>query len=228
MSTAIIIDLVLVAFLALTVFFSAKKGFILSLCSLAAVIVALIGANFIADFLAPKLADTLEPKLAITIQEALDEHAAKLGLSPDSLTAHTAIDSLKEQGGIYEWAGEQLEHVFEADLAEAAAHVAASAASAVAAVLAHSIIFLISFFLVLLAWLLLGHALDLVSRLPVINSLNHLAGGLLGFLKGAVLIWLAAWIACDLIGWITPDMIQQTYLLKLAVEISPFHLLMSA
>ena len=72
MTVPVIIDIIILAVLVLFLVLGAHRGFILTLCSLAAVLVALVGASFAADALAPKLADTLEPRLAQTIQESLE------------------------------------------------------------------------------------------------------------------------------------------------------------
>ena len=70
---AILIDLVFVAAFLLAVIRGAKKGFILTLCSLVAVVVAFLGASIIADTLSPKVSQAIQPKLEQIILEQLDE-----------------------------------------------------------------------------------------------------------------------------------------------------------
>ena len=103
---------------------------------------------------------------------------------------------------------------------------AAAAAAAIAEQIAHSLLFLLAFFVVLLAWTLLSHALDLVAKLPGLSGLNKLAGGLLGLVKGLVIVYLAAWVLCGLTGFIPPATIQETHLLRFLTEHSPFDMLM--
>lgn len=57
MTSPILIDVILAAVLVLFIWLGAHKGFILTLCSLVAVLVALVGANLISDALAPKVAE---------------------------------------------------------------------------------------------------------------------------------------------------------------------------
>ena len=95
----------------------------------------------------------------------------------------------------------------------AAAQAAAAAATAVAEQIARGLIFLIGFLLVLVAWSLLSHALDLVAKLPVLSSLNGTLGGILGFAKGVLVLYIAVWVLCDLTGFISPDTVAQTKLL---------------
>ena len=51
MTSPLVLDLILLAILLFFVLMGAKRGFVLTLCSLVAVVVALVGANFLADTL---------------------------------------------------------------------------------------------------------------------------------------------------------------------------------
>lgn len=226
MSEPIIIDILLAAVLVLFIWLGVKKGFVLTLCSLVAVIVALVGANLIADALAPKVAEVIQPRLEQSIQESLEEKALEVS-TQDSLGVAEVLAALREKGGLYEWAADSLEGALKStpEISESIAHQAATAASALAQQLARGILFSLSFLLVLIAWFFVSHALDLVSKLPVINSLNHTLGGVLGGVKGLVIVYVAAWVLCDLTGKIPPDTARQTYLLSFLLEHSPLELL---
>lgn len=63
-----------------------------------------------------------------------------------------------------------------------------------------SLLFLAGFFGVLILWLILCHTLNLVAKLPGLHLLNKLLGGLLGLIKGLLLLMVARWILCDLLG----------------------------
>ncbi len=223
MTSAILIDVVLLAVLLLFIALGAHRGFILTLFSLAAVIVALVGANLAADILAPKLAASIEPKLAQSIQETLEERILTAS-TEDEPSVVDVLAALKEKGGFYQWAADQLEDTLHSGITETASQAAAAAAAMVAQQLAHGLIFLIGFFAVLLIWTLLSHALDLVARLPGLSSLNRTAGGILGCLKGIIVLYLAAWILCDLTGFISSETASQTHLLSLLVQHSPLEL----
>ena len=223
----IFLDVLIVIALGLSMFYSAQKGFVLTLCSLAAVIVALIGANFLANSITPQISEALEPTLEISIQQHLEDYAEQNGLTLGDLTAGSALNSLKEKGGVYRWAAEKLEIAIQSELAETATHIAVQAAASAAEVITHSVILLVGFVLVLLAWTLLAHALDLVAHLPVLSMLNHFGGAVLGLLKGCLMVWVVLWIVCDLIGWMTPDMVSQTNLIYFMQQHSPFRFLMT-
>lgn len=233
MEQAILIDLILAAVLVLCVWLGARRGFILTLCSLVAVIVALVGANLIADALAPRVAEAIEPKLEQVIVEHLDEALRNtefvgvnggVAASSEEIPLSGVLEVLRENE-LYQNFLDSVEKAVEEGAAATAASAAAQVASTIAGQLARGIIFSIAFLLVLVAWSLLSHALDLVSKLPVINSLNHTLGGALGAVKGLVILYVAAWVLCDLTGTIPPQSAEGTYILSFLLTHSPLELL---
>lgn len=225
MENPILIDLILAAVLLLFIWLGAKKGFVLTLCSLLAVIVALVGANLIADALAPKVAAAIQPHIEQSIQESLEEKALEVS-AEDSLGVADALAALREKGGLYEWAADGLEGVLTTtpELSESIAHQAAAAASALAEQVARGILFAAAFLLVLVVWFFVSHALDLVTKLPVINSLNHTLGGVLGAVKGLIILYIAAWVLCSLTGTVSTQTAEKTYVLSFLLTHSPLEL----
>jgi len=71
--TVILFDLVVLAILAGFTIRGGVRGFVLSLCSLLAVVVAFLGAGAAARALSPMAAEFLEPKFAAVIEERLEE-----------------------------------------------------------------------------------------------------------------------------------------------------------
>lgn len=107
--------------------------------------------------------------------------------------------------------------------------VAASAAAAVAAAIAQSaaylILFLMGFALILIAWKLISHALDLVARLPGLHFLNKTCGALFGLVQACVLLFVAAWLL-QFFGHVLPEsLVNQTHLLKFFMTTNPLSLL---
>ncbi len=48
----------------------------------------------------------------------------------------------------------------------------------------------LSFFIVFVVMLILIHVLDLISKLPVLNSINHIGGLAIGLVQGVIIVWL--------------------------------------
>ena len=123
MTSPVLIDVILLAALLFFVLMGAKRGFILTLCSLVAVVVALVGANLAADTLSPKVADAIRPRLEQAIQESLEEKALEVGMSAADMDV---LAVLKEKGGLYEWAADAVGDVLHSsDLIPSAASIAA-------------------------------------------------------------------------------------------------------
>lgn len=225
--TYLLFDVAIVAVLAFFAWRGARRGFVLTLCGLLAVIVAIVGANLISNALAPRVADLLEPHFAAVIEEHLDAAIQGQGdpaASPspegdgpdeDSIPLQGVLDLLREMGGFYEKAADSIQASIEAGLTQAAADVAASVAASVAQSVAQLVLFLVCFVAILVAWWLLSHALDLVAKLPGLSFLNQTAGGLLGLCKGVLLLMLALFLL-RLAGMEPPqEVVEQTYLLRL-------------
>ena len=84
--------------------------------------------------------------------------------------------------------------------------------------IARTAIFSVAFIAVLIAWNVLSHALDLVTRLPVLNGLNRWTGAAVGLLKGALVVFIAVWLLKD--SYIPPEAAESTFLLKAFCTVS--------
>ena len=225
----LIIAVILIAF-ALT---GARKGLILSLCGLVAVLVAFVGASVAARTLSPIVADMLEPRFASAIEEQLNEQIQNTqnsdpltNATPDTLPLQDVLNALRDMG-FYETLVESVNQAVEDGMTHAAASAAAQVAAAIAQSAAYLILFLIGFVLILILWRILSHALDLVARLPGLHFLNKTLGALFGILEGCILLFIAAWLL-QFFGWALPaEAVEKTFLLRFFMSTDPFALLRS-
>lgn len=204
-AVSLLLDLVLLGLLVFSFVMGVRRGFLLSLCSLLAVLVALLGGWYLAAHWSQALEERLEPVIleTLTQREAEEETTSPL---PDNLP-----QALQDQ------AAQTAQDWKNATLAQAAAFLAGAAAKV--------ILFLAGFFVVLLLWNLLFHALNLVAKLPGLHGLNKFFGGALGLVKGLLLLMLARWLLCDLLGWIPADVTRDSILLSLLPSLDLFALL---
>ncbi|MBQ3968402.1 MAG: CvpA family protein [Lachnospiraceae bacterium] len=73
----------------------------------------------------------------------------------------------------------------------AAGHAAAKeAAEKLSDAVINGIAFIGCFIVLLIALIIIGNALNVVAKLPVLHQLNGVLGGLLGFVEGIVAVWL--------------------------------------
>lgn len=228
-------DAAIAAVLVLFVLLGRRRGFVLTLCGLLAMFVALIGASVLSDLLSAPVARLVEPAIESSItqvlQQTIDPSQWQLEL-PDlsageqsgalpQLPLQQAMQAL-EGTQLYSMFGQSLQNAVNEGALELVSSAAAAIAGYIAGELTHMVLFAVCFVVVLLAWKLLARVLDLAFRLPVLSSINRLLGGAVGLVKGVLLVYIAVWL---LRGSLAPETVEQTVLLKFFYETSPLSLL---
>lgn len=218
----LLLDLVILGLLVYWCVMGFRRGLILSLCSLLAVVVALAGGWYLANHAYEPLAERLEPIILPVVNERADEviSSEASGLVPSEETAsdQAATDQASSgplsilSGSLQNQVGQQLENFKNNAVQQLAASIAQTVAKAV--------LFLVGFLVVLLVWNILFHALHLVAKLPGLHLLNKVLGGAFGLVKGVLLLMVAQWLLCDLLGWIPSEIAQQSHLLSLLSALS--------
>lgn len=224
----IIYDLIIAALLLFFLWRGYVKGFVLTLCSLLAVFVALIGASILSDVLAEPVAKAIEPAVTQSIHDTVSSYGQRAPVvgaaSQDEadwlqqLPIEELLEPLKESKAFRGFA-ESFEKAVDDKAAEIVTHAAQALAHFVAVQIARTVIFAAAFIAVLIAWFFISHALDLVARLPVLNSLNQWGGGAVGLVKGALIVFIAVWLFQD--SYIPPEAVEHTWLLKFFATVSP-------
>ena len=218
---AIFVDIFMAACLLLALVLGVRQGFLQSLARVAIVIVALLGAAWLAEHLADPAAKWLEPMLTEKIQQQMDGQGA--AADDPSLAAAGLLET-------FGFSGEALDKLVER-ATEKAQEVGQTLLSAVVSTVlrsvAYAVVYLVSFLLLLLLLRLLLAPLHLFTKLPVVHGINAVMGGALGLVKGALLLFFAVWLLRRLQIWITPELISQTYILRFFAEHSPMELITS-
>lgn len=153
LTTSLLLDIALLGLLVYWFVMGIRRGLILSLCGLAAVLLGLVGGWYLAVTQAPALAVQWEPFFA--------QH----------LTPEIAFSATR------------------------------------------AILFLAGFVVIQVVWTALCHILDLVAKLPGLHFLNKALGGVLGLAKGVLILLVAQWALCDLLGWIPPEVAAESRIL---------------
>lgn len=223
----IIYDLMIAAVLLFFVWLGYKKGLVLTLCSLLAVFVALIGASFLSDVLAEPVAKAVEPIVAERIQDSLTEAIETtefisvdggVAQSPEEVALAGVIEHLKETK-LFQGFADAFQKAVDNGVAEVTTTAAQALAHFVAVQIARTVIFAVAFFAILVAWWFLSHALDLVARLPVLSTVNAWGGGAVGLVKGALIVFIAVWLLRD--GCIPPEAVGGSRLLRFFATVNP-------
>ncbi|SCJ20674.1 Colicin V production protein [uncultured Flavonifractor sp.] len=229
----LVFDIAILAILVLFAWRGASRGFVLSLCGLLAVIVAFVGASFLANLLAPKVGAALEPQFAQVIEEKLEEQFQQSDPAGDAAAGLTEgedyplqdVLSVLRDMGLYEELVNTIDQAVQDGMTVVAANAAAAVAAAIAQSVAYSVIFTVAFALILIAWKVFSHAVDLVAKLPGLNFLNKTGGAAMGLIKGVLILFLAAWLIQYSGKLIPEETVQQTHLLKFFMTTNPMTLL---
>lgn len=226
--TYILFDIAIAAILLLFLWQGYKKGFVLTLCGFLAVFVAFIGATLISNALARPVAQAIVPMIESgihdTLTQSIQETApdASAPVLPEELPLSDILEALQDSPIFH-----SLAEAFQQAVDEGVETVATSAAQAlaeyIAIQIARTVLFILAFAAVLVAWFFLSHALDLAFKLPVLSTLNHWAGAGVGLIKGGLILFIAAWLLKG--SFIPSQAIEQTFLLNFFCTSSPFSLL---
>lgn len=223
----LIFDLAILAILALFFWRGYARGLVLTLCSLLAVFVALIGASFLSNALAEPVAKAIEPIVASQIHDTVTSYYQRSPAENTSaeeedwlaqLPLEELLEPLKESKFLQGFA-ETFQKAVDDKAADIVTHAAQALAHFVAVQIARIVIFAVAFFAVLIAWFFLSHALDLVAKLPVLSTVNAWGGGAVGLVKGALIVYIAVWLLRG--SYIPPAAIEGSYLLKFFASAIP-------
>lgn len=211
---AIFVDLIIAALLLLALIQGARQGFVQALTRIAVVIAALLLAGWIAGKLAEPAARWLEPMLT----EKLEQRLTAQGQTEDAGAMLAAFG----------YQGETLEQVLD-NVLEKAQQAGETLLSAVVSAAirsaAYAVVYVVSFLLLLILLRLALTPLHLFTKLPVVHGVNAVLGGVLGLVKGALLLFLVVWALQKWQLFITPDMVQHSLLLKFFATNSPMDLI---
>jgi len=226
-TTAIILDLIILGILAIFLIRGLTKGIIMMLSGLAALVAGIFGGSFIAKQFSKPVADALIlPWVSKTLNlaaagEQLPEGAVISGsgrLSESAAGSITGIMELSKLPG-FSFAG-TLDNIglyikdTGADLLNAASEVVAER-------MAYIALFILAFVVIQVIVFLIFKLFNMVSKAPVLNTLNKAAGGAVGLITGALLVLLLMWVASTFVkpaaadgGILSEEIIEQTYIAR--------------
>lgn len=213
-SIGIFVDIALAAVLLLALVMGWRQGFVQALTRIVVVVAALLLAGWIAGKLAEPAAKWLEPMLTEKWEQRL--------------TAQGNTEDAGEMLAAFGFEGDTLSEMVEraAEMAQQAGETLLSAVVSTAVrSAAYAVVYLASFLLLLSVLRLALSPLHLFTKLPVVHGINALMGGVLGLVKGALLVFLAVWVLQKLQIFITPEIVNKTVLLKFFAQNSPMDLI---
>ncbi len=228
MTTPVIIDAIAAAVLLGFAIWGAQRGLFRSLTGLLAVIVALVGAGLIAGALAApaaRLAGPLvEEHIRGQVDEAMEVQSSQQVEMPELEMEEDdgfAIEDLLALMGLDEDVRESLLGDIQEKAVDTGVNVATAIVESVVQSLLYGVLFLLSFLALMLLLKLAVGAMDLVLKLPGLHLLNSLGGAVIGLAEGALLAFLAIWIARRLGVSFETETVAQTHILHFFTTNTP-------
>ena len=228
MTTPVIIDAIAAAVLLGFAIWGAQRGLFRSLTGLLSVIVALVGAGLIAGALAApaaRLAGPLvEEHIRGQVDEAMEVQSSQQVEMPELEMEEDdgfAIEDLLALMGLDEDVRESLLRDIQEKAVDTGVNVATAIVESVVQSLLYGVLFLLSFLALMLLLKLAVGAMDLVLKLPGLHLLNSLGGAVIGLAEGALLAFLAIWIARRLGVSFETETVAQTHILHFFTTNTP-------
>ncbi len=197
-------DLLILALLAFFGWRGASRGFVLSLCGLAAVLTAFLGAQLVSNMFWQPVSHLIQPAIVRTIlgTESADHQAdGRDNYSIDDLLTH-----VNEEGLFSGFSSFLSNGVAQNALQSEQLTPVNALANYLSKGIAKAVLFALAFLSILLIWFIASRALNLAARLPILSTVNWTGGLLIGLAKAAVLIVVLVWLG-QLAGWVpsAPD-----------------------
>lgn len=227
MTTAVIIDAIVVVVLLAFTIRGARQGLIRALAGLVMVIVALVGAGMIAaTFSGPaaKLAaPVIQKHIASRVEEAM---AVQTGTTlEEEAGGKTRVEDLLALLGLDEDVRGPLAKQAEEQIRDTGASIVFAVVESMVGSVAYGVLFILSFLLLLLMLHVLVGAMDLVMKLPLLHGLNTLGGGALGLIEGSLVLFLAVWAARRLGISFETEALAEAHILRIFTTNMPLSLL---
>ncbi len=214
---AVIVDVVIVAVLLAGIVLGARRGLLRSVAGVAVVIIALFCAAWVARHFAEPVAKWMEPLLEEQITRKIERNTAANASAGDMLS-------------LFGFSGKALTDLVET-VTERAVQTGKTlleeVVGSVVQTIAYAVLYVLSFIAVFILLKLLLLPLDLATKLPGLRALNGLGGAVLGLVESALLLYVAVWALRKLQLVITPQLVEESMLLKIFIDYSPITLITS-
>ena len=224
MQMAVIIDLCLAAVLLICAVLGWRRGAFKSVVGIAAVVIALLGAGWIAQQGAPAAAQAIAPMISQQIEARFDAAAEDALLGEDDAAEEENAQALFSAAGLYQKTAENLAQSAVEQAKETGLSMAQAAMESMLRSVAGAVLFLISFLVLLAVLKLLSNVFGLLTAVPGLHLMNAAGGGLLGLGQGCLILFAVVW-AVQFFGAGIPAQVQeQTILFRFFAGLNPIAL----
>lgn len=216
---SIVIDIVLLAVLAIFIRGGYKKGFILGVSGIIALVVAFYGAGLVADAYSHKFTPMLEPFISgivdKSVSETREEYSGGSAQMPEIENELDTIglDSLRNLGIFKGTAAKIIEDIRE-NVSNAGHSFKTAVVSRITDSVTYIITFIVIFLLIIIIFSIAANLINLAFRLPGLELLNNGGGIVLGAAKGLLVLFAIAWAMRYSGGVFPEDTLEKTVFLR--------------
>jgi uncharacterized membrane protein required for colicin V production len=233
----IIIDLALVAIVAFSAWKGYRKGLILGLSGILALIIAFFGARYVSDNYSQEFVSMLEPFVSGVVDSSLDRSDADLideyeektvegdtgkteaeapaaSKSEDYSVTYETLKNL----GILRSSADSLTKEITDSVQSAGKNIRSAIVSTLSEKITYVITFALVFIMIVILFTVLANIINLAFKLPGLDLLNGAGGLIFGLIKGMIFVYLIAWILSYLGVFIGKNLVDDTIFLKFLMD----------
>lgn len=215
---SLIIDLILIAIVAFCAWNGYRKGFIMGISGILALIIAFYGAQIVADTYSQEFTSMLKPFVSGVVDAAVaDVQIGGEGGYDNEEVYDVTYDALGNIG-ILKSAARDIAN----EIAERVERTGQTMREEIVSVLCSKIAYVLTsvivFLLILIVFTVIANILNLAFKLPGLEFINETLGALFGFAKGAIIVIAIAWVMRYLGVLVGEDVVNKTMLLEWLME----------
>lgn len=213
-----VLDLVLVAIIALCAWNGYRKGFILGVSGILALIVAFYGAHLLADAYSQEFTSLLEPFVSGIVDSTVEDQTLEENVTEEELDAGDITFASLGKLGIMKGAADNIAEEIEERIKETGQQLRETLVEVLCSKLAYVATAVIAFLLIIIVFTVVANILNLAFKLPGLEFINYLFGTLFGLAKGLIFAFALAWVL-RYTGFIFGEKtVEDTILLKWMME----------
>lgn len=215
---SIIIDLVLIAIVAYCAWNGYRKGFIMGISGILALVIAFYGAQIVADTYSQEFTSMLKPFVSGIVDGAVadvqEENSQQYNDNDVYGVTYDALGNI----GVLKTAAEDIAQEISERVERTGQTMREEIVNVLCSKIAYVLTAVVVFLLILIVFTVLANILNLAFKMPGLEAINEIAGGAFGFVKGAVIIVTIAWVMRYLGVLIDEDIVNKTILLEWLME----------
>lgn len=174
-----VFDVILLIIVILCVIVGMRRGFVLTLCGVLSIVVALVGAKVAADQFSPAVTQAIVPRVETAMEARLQESVGDTVQNSTDWDENVfdtdlgGILGILQQSEAYQNAVSEIQDSIQSGVDSAVKTAAGAMAQEIAQPVAWGTVYVIAFVVILLLWNLISKALDLVvkaARAPLFQS----------------------------------------------------------